>query len=176
MSTTGGEIGEGVRRTIPVHEGLATRRDVITNRGIVEKGVTYAAGISQERIDDGSAYVKLYPTWDDAVEKVSNNETGVNIYGRVLEIGGEVPDIATDGGTQGATRANARRATVEEFRKGQVIVLHVDGSGTPVAVGDKLSLKPASDYIFIQDNTNGRFYAMEAATGSDDYIRARVIA
>lgn len=172
---TGGEISGGVVDTEVIYEGDATRADVLTHEGHIEKGVTYAAQIAEDRIKEGNAYVKEYTTWDNAVQKVADAENGDVIVGRVIVIDKNRPEIATDGGTWTAARASARRASVERFQTGQVILIRADGSGTAVAVGNTLSLKAASDFLWVQDLVNGALYALEATADADAWIRARVI-
>jgi hypothetical protein len=172
---TGGEVGKGLSRTMVIYEGDATRADVETDAGTVIKGVTYAAQIPNDNIKAGNAYIRRYTTWDDAVQLVAAGGNGNTIIGRVLAIDKNIPEISANGGTWTAARATARRGTVEFFLKGQVINVRVDGSSTPIAVGNKLSLKSGETDIFVQDNTNGRFYAQQAATGSDVWIQAEVI-
>lgn len=176
MATTGGDISQGIRSTEPVYEGTFTRTDVLTTKGWVEKGGTYAAPIVKDRVEEGNAYVKEYTSFaDNAVQTVADNENGDQIVGRVVSIDKNIPSVSTNGGTQAATLANVRRATIERFKKGQVITIHVNAT-TPIVIGDKVSLESGSQHIFEQDNNNGAFYCLEAiASGADVITRARVI-
>jgi hypothetical protein len=172
---TGGEIGQGVKRTVVIYEGDATRTDVMTDSGKVIKGVTYAAQIDDDRIKEGNAYVRRYTTWDNAVQRVAANGNGDTIVGRVIEIDKNTPEISANAGTWTAARATARRGTVEFFVEGQVIYVRGDGSGTTIAVGNKLSLKAASTFLFVQDNTNGFGYVLEGTTDADAWIPVEII-
>lgn len=172
---TGGEIGGGIVSTHVIYEGDATRADVLTHEGHVEKGVTYAAQIAEDRIKEGNAYVKEYTTWDKSVQKVADAENGDVIVGRVIAIDKNRPEIAADGGTWTAVRAGARRGSVERFLTGQEILIRADGSGTAIAIGNTLSLKAASDLLWVQDLVNGALYALEPTTDADAWIRARVL-
>jgi len=171
----GGESGQGVTRTYKVYEGDATRTDVETTHGTEVKGVVYAAGISNDLVKQGIAYVKRYTTWEKAVQRVATGENGEDIIGRVKAIDTNTPDISTNGGTWTAAYAGARNASVEEFQKGQIILVRARGDVTPIAIGNKLSLVTGSLYLFNQDNTNGRFYAMQATTDADAWIQVEVI-
>lgn len=170
------ERGEGWKYTYPIYEGTFTRADVETTGGIVQKGGTYAAPIVNSSIDDGIAYVKEYTSFTEmAYQSIADNENGDQIKGRVISISKDIPEVSADGGTAAATLINARRATVEIFRKGQQVLLRVDGSGTTVDINDNLSLKASSKVLFVQDNSNGGFKALQTTTGADVWILAEVL-
>ena len=169
-----GEQGQGIVRTVTIYEGDATRYDVWTKGGIVEQGVTYAAGISQDRIDDGNAYVKRYTTYKDSVQRVATGENGDQIIGRVLTIDRNIPEIAVDGGTWTATEAGARKASVEFFVSKQVIRVRAKGDAVGIVVGNTLSLVAGSLFLMDQDLVNGAFYALEPTTDADAYILVEV--
>ena len=173
---THGEIGEGTKITAPIFEGTFTRRDVQSQQGIIRKGGTYAAPVSDDDIENNTAYLIAYTSFTDYAYQIpATGANGEDLLGRVQSINRDVVEVSADGGTQVSTLTNCRQGTVELFKKGQIIMLRVDGSGTPVALGDKLSLKAATRNLFVQDNSNGAFKALEAATGADDWIPAEVL-
>lgn len=173
---THGEIGQGVKITAPIYEGTFTRTDVQTKEGVVKKGGTYAAPVSDDDIEQKIAYLIAYTSFADYAYQIpATGANGDTILGRVLAISKDIPEAAADGGTVTASLANARRGTVELFQKGQTIMVRVDGSSTPIALGDKLSLKTATRNIWVQDNSNGALKALETATGADAWIPAEVI-
>jgi len=173
---TKGEIGEGLYKTVPIYEGTFTRADVQTQQGVTEKGGTYASGISDDAIKANTAYVIAYTSFADyAYTKPATGANGDTLLGRIKSIDKNVPEVAANGGTAVATLANARRAVVEFFQQGQVIMVRVDGSGTTVDLGDNLSLKSAEREIFVQDNSNGALKALKTTSDADAWIPAEVL-
>ena len=83
---TGGSFGHGFVRFVTVYEGDATRTDVVTPKGYTESGVLYANQLSKDDIEDGIAYVKDYPTWEDSVQGVAVRKAGSGNLGRALTL------------------------------------------------------------------------------------------
>ena len=173
---THGEIGEGTKITAPIFEGTFTRADIQSKQGIIKKGGTYAAPVSDDDIENHTAYVIAYASFTDYAYQIpATGANGEDLLGRVRAISKDIPEASADGGTVASTLANCRRGTVELFKKGQIIMLRVDGSGTTIDLGDKLTLKAATRNIFVQDNSNGAFKALETTSGADVWIPAEVL-
>ena len=64
-SPTKAARGEGWKYTYPIYEGTFTRADVQTTGGVIEKGGTYAAGVSDDAIKELNAYVKEYTSFTE---------------------------------------------------------------------------------------------------------------
>lgn len=171
---TGGSFGHGMTRFVHVYEGDATRTDVVTTSGYTDSGVLYAAQLAKDDIEDGIAYVKNYATWEDSVQRVAAGDNGNLITGRIIDIDHNVPTLADNGDVWTAARDGSRKGDFEEFQKGQILVVRVDGT-TPILVDDNLSLKAGTTNILVKDNVNGRFEAMEAFSGSDGWIQIKVV-
>jgi len=174
---TQGDVGQGLMLPgCPIYEGTATRTDVYGPSGLIEGGVTYAAGVDNDDIKNGWQFLKTYGSFaEDGFQIVAAGGNGSDIVGRLISITNNTPTISANAGTASATLTNCRRGTVEQFVVGQIISVKVDGSGTAVAIGDKLSLKTALTDTFVQDNSNGTFYALKTASADGDIIPVRVI-